>query len=238
MRRKSILSFLIMYGAIICVLILAALAGSKAVTVYTETAPLAQRMTVIIDAGHGGVDGGAISCTGVLESQINLEIALRLDDLMHLLGIQTKMIRNTDVSIHTKGESIAYKKVSDLKQRVQIVNNEEKALLISLHQNYFSDNRYSGAQVFYAQTTGSDTYANALQYAFAQTLNKGSKRQSKKAKGIYLMEHITAPGALIECGFLSNPAEESLLRSSEYQKKLCCVIAAVTTSHISKMLSA
>lgn len=238
MGRKLFQSMLPIYGIIILGLVLAAIAGSRAVTVFTESAPVDRCTTVIIDAGHGGVDGGATSCTGVLESNINLEIALRLEDLMHLLGIHTKMIRKTDISVYTKGESIAAKKVSDLKQRVLMVNEEDNALLISLHQNYFSDQRYSGAQVFYAPVTGSDIFAKELQNAFVQTLNKGSNRKIKKADGIYLMQHINVPGALIECGFISNPTEEAMLRDPQYQKKLCCVIAAVTSTHLCKKLSA
>jgi N-acetylmuramoyl-L-alanine amidase len=112
-------------------------AGNKAVIVLSENAPFESRRVVIIDAGHGGVDGGATSCTGVLESKFNLEIALKLNDLMHLLGIDTVMIRDTDCSVYTKGETIAQKKVSDLKERVRITNSIENALLISIHQNQF-----------------------------------------------------------------------------------------------------
>ena len=150
------------YLVLLACFLLVGIGGSHAVTVLSENAPIANRTTVIIDAGHGGVDGGATSCTGVLESQLNLEIALRLDDLMHLLGIRTTMIRTTDISVYTEGETIAAKKVSDLKERVRIVNETEKAVLISVHQNYFSDNRYSGAQVFFADTPVSQQLAQAL----------------------------------------------------------------------------
>lgn len=95
--------------------------GSRAVTTMAESAPIDDRICIIIDAGHGGVDGGATSCTGVLESKINLEIALRLNDLLHLLGHDTKMVRKSDISVYTEGETIAAKKVSDLKQRVLII---------------------------------------------------------------------------------------------------------------------
>ncbi len=214
---------------ILCLLLGAAFAGSKVVTVATENAPVAGRHCVVIDAGHGGVDGGAVSCTGVFESALNLEIALRLDDLMHLLGINTSMIRTTDISIHTEGESIAAKKVSDLKQRVGIANSTNNALLISIHQNYYSDSRYSGTQVFYANTQNSDTFAKKMQDLFISTINQGSKRQAKKATGVYLMQHIRCTGILVECGFLSNPQEESKLRSAEYQKRICCVIASAAS---------
>lgn len=206
--------------------------GSRAVTAIAESTPLEREICLIIDPGHGGVDGGATSCTGLVESTYNLDIALRLKDLFHLLGYETKMTRETDVSIYTKGETIAQKKASDLKERVRIVNETENALLLSIHQNNFSDSRYSGAQVFYADTPGSEELAKQLQSTFAATINPGSSRSIKKSTGVYLMEHIQRPGVLIECGFLSNPAEEARLRDPEYQRKLCCVIAAGVNQYL------
>lgn len=202
--------------------------GSRAITVMVESAPIRRKTCIVIDAGHGGIDGGATSCSGILESTYNLSIALRLNDLFHLLGMDTVMIRTTDISVYTKGETIAQKKVSDLKERVRIVRDTENALLLSIHQNNFSDGRYSGAQVFYPKTEGSELLAKHLQRDFVSILNPGSKRQVKKADGIYLMEHIDCPGVLIECGFLSNIQEEAKLRSKDYQQKLCCIIASAT----------
>ena len=187
--------------------------------------------TIIIDAGHGGVDGGAISCTGALESQINLEIALRLEELLHFLGFETKMIRRTDVSVYTEGETIAAKKISDLKNRVKIVNETDGGILISIHQNQFSDSRYSGAQVFYGKKEIAKDLAIKLQTAFVSNLNIGSNRKAKIASGVYLMDKIKNPGVLIECGFLSNLKEEALLRDPQYQKKLCAVIGATLSSY-------
>ena len=205
--------------------------GDRAVTAMTETAPIERRRVFVIDAGHGGMDGGATSCTGVLESQINLEIALRLDDLMHLLGHETVMIRTTDKSVYTQGDTIAAQKVADLKQRVKIVNETNNAVLISIHQNIFSDGRYSGAQVFYVPDSESKALAEELQSALVSTLNPGSNRKCKKADGVYLMEHIDRPGVLVECGFLSNVEEEAKLRLPSYQQQICAVIAATLSAH-------
>ena len=207
--------------------------GSEAVTTAVESRPVIREHCIVIDAGHGGVDGGATSCTGKLESSFNLEIALRLNDLFHLLGYETKMIRTSDTSVYTKGETIAQKKVSDLKERVRIVNERENGLLLSIHQNNFSDGKYSGAQVFYGKAGQSEPLAKALQSAFVSLLNPGSKRQCKKSDGIYLMEHIGCTGVLIECGFLSNVQEEAKLRSADYQQKLCCVISVTVSTFLS-----
>lgn len=203
--------------------------GNRTVTVISENLSIDREHCIIVDAGHGGIDGGATSCTGKLESAYNLEIALRLNDLMHFLGYETKMIRTTDVSIYTKGETIAQQKISDLKERVRICNERENAVLLSIHQNNFSESRYSGAQVFYPNTEGSDRLAKQLQDGFTHL---GSTRQAKRAEGVYLMEHIRCPGVLIECGFLSNPEEEANLRSKAYQIKLCAVIAATVSNYL------
>ena len=206
--------------------------GSRVVTVMSESTPLEGRRCIVIDPGHGGVDGGATSCTGVLESKLNLEIAMRLNTLLQLLGYDTSMIRTTDESVYTQGETIAAKKVSDLKQRVKLVNETDNALLISIHQNQFTDSQYSGAQVFYTNSANSERLAKNLQATLITSLNPGSNRQAKKASGIYLMEHIECTGILVECGFLSNPEEEAKLRDSEYQKKLCSIIAVTVGNHL------
>lgn len=230
MRKIRYRSLLPIYLLVLISFIMVAVGGSHAVTVWSASAPVTGRKTVVIDAGHGGVDGGATSCTGVLESQFNLEIATKLNDLMHLLGIQTHMIRETDCSVYTQGETISQKKISDLRERVRIVNSIEDCVLISIHQNHFSDSKYSGAQVFYPATTGSRELSAKLQENLKSSLNPNSNRQIKKADGIYLMQHIDCPGALIECGFLSNPQEEYLLRSEAYQQKLCSVIACTVST--------
>lgn len=229
--KKKLMLKLIYTATILLTLTLASL-GNRAVTVISESMPPQREYCFIIDPGHGGVDGGATSVTGKLESAFNLEIGLRLRDLLHLLGYQTRMIRTEDVSIYTKGETIAQKKMSDLKERVRICEETPGAVLLSIHQNTFSDGKYSGAQIFYAATGESEALAKELQRTLVSTLNPGSNRQEKKSTGVYLMEHITCPGILIECGFLSNVQEEAKLRSSEYQKQLVCVIAATAANFI------
>ncbi len=226
--RKSWLIYLLI--AVIFVLFVAG--ADKTVTTIVQNSPVIRYHTVIIDPGHGGIDGGATSCTGVLESQINLEISLKLRDLLHLLGLATEMIRTDDISVYTEGATIAAKKASDLRQRVKIVNSTENAILISIHQNTYSDPKYSGAQVFYAGTSGSQALARNLQQAIVHTLNPGSNRKEKEADHIYLMKHIQRTGVLVECGFLSNPEEEGKLRNETYQKAICCVIASVLSQYL------
>ena len=221
------------YAMVFLAVIMAAVWTDNTVAAMSESRPLENRHCIIIDAGHGGLDGGATSCTGVLESHLNLEIALRLNDLFQLLGYNTQMIRTSDISVYTNGDTIAQKKISDLKQRVETVNGQEKGILVSIHQNNFNDSRYSGAQVFYSKAAKSEDLAKKMQRCLIDNLNPGSHRQAKQASGVYLMEHIQCTGVLIECGFLSNPEEEANLRSDEYQKKLSCVIAASVSRFLS-----
>lgn len=233
MKKRGMRWCLILtYMLVLSTTVMLTIVGNRSITVIAEQVPVSNRKVVIIDAGHGGIDGGASSPTGILESQINLQIARKLDDLMHLLGIKTVMIRTTDTSIHIKGNTIAQKKVSDLNERVRIVNETEGSILVSIHQNHFSDSRYSGAQAFYAPTDGSKELAEKIQRTFAQSIDPTNKRQVKKTDGVYLMQHIQRTGVLIECGFLSNPKEEVLLQNAQYQNKICCVIASCCSTFL------
>lgn len=217
--------------------ILTVLAGVKflnrSVTAMAEYREQKKKTCIVIDPGHGGEDGGAVSVSGRAESAYNLEISGRLKDMLQLLGYQTRMTREKDISIYTKGETLARKKASDLKERVRIINDTPNALLLSIHQNHFPEERYSGPQVFYAGTEGSEQLAKQLQTVLSSGLCPGSKRSAKKAQGIYLMEHIGCTGVLVECGFLSNYREEAALRDPEYQKKVSSLIAVAVSQYLS-----
>ena len=209
--------------------------ASESVTLVSTAfeTPSEPPVTLVIDPGHGGEDGGAVSCTGVTESGLNLAIGTRLQDLLLFLGYRTKMTRDTDVSLHDPGaETVSEKKVSDLRNRVQTVRNTENPVLVSIHQNMFSEEKYSGAQVFYAPTPGSIELARTVQGRLRSSLDPGNHREVKESLTVYLMKKITCPGILIECGFLSNRAEEEKLRNSGYQKQLACVIACALTEYL------
>lgn len=229
--RKTI-KMIITYVIILVTVISLTLTGNKVITTISEQVPLDSRKCIVIDPGHGGIDGGATSYTGVLESQLNLEIALRLNDFMHFLGVATIMTRSDDRSIYTQGDTIAAQKVSDLQERVRIVNTTDNAILISIHQNTFHDHHYYGAQVFYSTAGESKALATQMQAGLISALNPGSNRNIKKAHSIYLLENINTTGILIECGFISNPEEEAKLRNAEYQKKLSAVIASVCSLYL------
>lgn len=187
-------------------------------------------VTVVIDAGHGGEDGGAVSVSGALESHINLEISQRLDDILTFAGVQTVMVRESDTAIYDmSAKTISEKKVSDLKNRVKLVNETPDALLVSIHQNLFPDGKYSGAQVFYANTNGSKELAEYTQQSLIQLVDSQNRRQIKPADKVYLMNHIRCTGILVECGFLSNQQEDLKLQDAAYQKKLALAIGHAIT---------
>ena len=234
MKKKLTAAAMIpVYLAVCAAILVLTAAGSKTVTVMAMSAPVPDRHCIIIDAGHGDPDGGAVSCTGVFESSINLQISKRLCDLFRLLGYGTLMTRETDASVYTQGNTIGEKKVSDLKERARIVNGTENAILLSIHQNHYTDSRYGGAQMFWANTDSSRELAESLQNTFVSHLNPGSNRAAKQSQGIWLMEHVECPAVLVECGFLSNPTEEARLRDTAYQQKICCVIVSALSEFLS-----
>ena len=229
---KQYFSLITLNAAVLSLFLVFAICGSDVLSVLYESSRLPSRKCVIIDAGHGGEDGGTTSCTGILESSINLEISLRLNDLMCLLGLETKMIRTSDRSIYTQGNTIAEKKISDLKERVRIANETPNGIVVSIHQNYYHEDQYKGAQVFYGKQSESMKLANIMQENLVRFLNPSNNRKAKRADGVYLMDQIENTGILIECGFLSNREEEALLRSESYQKKLCAVIASTCSQFL------
>lgn len=186
-------------------------------------------VVLILDAGHGGEDGGAVSATGTPESQINLDIVLKMNDILGLYGTAPKLLRSEDISLHDPGAvTLREKKVSDLKNRVAAVQAEEQATVISIHQNSYPDSRYSGTQTFYAPTEGSEELARHIQNAIQQTLQTENAREVKQIpETIYFFNHIDCRAVLVECGFLTNPAEEALLKDDAYQKKLAALLSSV-----------
>ena len=183
--------------------------------------------TLVIDAGHGGEDGGAVSASGASESAINLAVARRLDAIMGLYGVNTVMLRTQDVMLNdADAGDLRARKVSDLHNRAAAVNAVEHAVLISIHQNSFPDPQYDGAQVFYAPTQGSQFFAEYTQELLRVSLSPENNRQAKPiASSVYLMNHIDCKGILVECGFLTNPAEDRLLQTPDYQLKLAVTLA-------------
>lgn len=186
-------------------------------------------VTVIVDPGHGGEDGGAVSSSGVEESQINLAVSLQVNDLLRLMGQRTVMTRTEDVSICDQGlDTIRQRKASDLKNRVALVNGTENAVLLSIHQNSLPSSPVThGAQVFWNRQEGAEALAMLVQDSLNGTINAGNEKHAKQIPPtIYLMKNITAPGIIVECGFLSNGSETQRLQDPAYQRKLAAAVTA------------
>ena len=185
-------------------------------------------MTVIVDPGHGGVDGGASTADGVLERDLNLEVARRVRDLLCLTGQPTVLTRTTEEDLHTEGDTIRERKVSDTRNRVALVNGTENGLLLSIHQNSLpSSPATRGAFVFWNRVAGAEDLAKALQDALNGSVNRGNEKEARQIPdSVYLMNHVTAPGVLVECGFLSNPEESAALQDPAYQTRLAVAITA------------
>ena len=182
---------------------------------------------IIIDPGHGGEDGGTSSADGIIEKDINLSISRKLDILLTLCGYNTLMTRNEDKLIYNGShKSMRSKKVSDIRNRMSVIENNSESVFLSIHQNYFTQQKYNGAQVFYSPNNPeSKLIADYIQNSVRESLQTGNERKSKKSgKEIYLLHHSKTPSVMVECGFMSNPTEAALLNDEEYQIKMSLVI--------------
>lgn len=232
--REFLRRYAYVYCYVVCGFLVVAALFRQGVETVNSVQPLNTPPRIVIDAGHGGIDGGTTSVSGVLEKDLNLQIAQRLNRLLRLLGRQPVMTRTTGDSIATEGDTIREQKRSDLRNRVALINESPNTVLVSIHQNHYPDPRYSGPQVFYADDETSRMLAQALQQTFNDTLH--TRRECKQADGVYLMKNLQCPGILVECGFVSNVQEDALLQSPEHQKKLCCVLAAALMEYVSRGL--
>lgn len=181
---------------------------------------------IVIDPGHGGMDGGAVGATGVLEKNINLSIALKLKDIAAKDGKKVIMTRDTDTSLHTTESSkIRTQKRSDLANRKKILEENPGAIFVSIHQNKFEQSKYRGAQVFCADNKSSEELGAIVQKTIIDEIADGNSRVAKKiTNDVYLLKGVKSTAIIVECGFLSNPGEEKLLCENTYQTKIAQAI--------------
>ena len=185
------------------------------------------RPQIILDAGHGGMDGGAVGVNNTPEQGINLAITLKLKELLQLNGFEVILTRPNENSIHDPSEtSVAKQKRSDMRNRLKIIENHPNALFVSIHQNKFSDPSCKGAQIFFSPNhSDSEQLAKLLQESFRENLQPENSREIKASdESLYLLWNAEIPAVLVECGFLSNPNECDLLCDESYQEKIAFVI--------------
>ncbi len=185
---------------------------------------------IVIDAGHGGADGGAVSTNGILEKDLNLQIAYTLSELMKISGYNVVMTRTTDTMLTCDGGGTH--KMQDLKARLEIASKYPESLTISIHCNKFPSEKCKGLQVYYSDHDNAKSYADSVQASVIALLQNDNHRATKKAdSSIYLLSRAQSPSILIECGFLSNPEECKNLSDVDYQKKLAlCILNGIETS--------
>lgn len=222
---------LIFYSVILAVAIAAmCFMGSAFHTVAVKaqgTAVLPAPPKLVIDAGHGGEDGGAVAADETMEKDINLDIALRLQKLLVLSGCDVTLTRDSDKAIYSDGcDTLKAKKVSDMKNRLAIFNSDQNNIVISIHQNKFPQTQYSGTQVFYApKNPDGNLLAESIKASVTGMLQPQNTRETKKAnKDIYLLYNAEVPAVIVECGFVSNPQELEKLKTEEYRQQMAFAI--------------
>lgn len=232
MKVKTI--YLIILAVLLISFCIVMFSAFSNITAHTSADIDSDCITVIIDAGHGGEDGGA-EVSGILEKDINLSIADKLADTLRLCGVRVTEIRDEDISVYDdSAQTLREKKVSDLKHRVEIVNGSENNILVSIHQNKFDNSAYSGAQVFYSSNNDkSRVLAGSIRNSVVSLLQNDNTRELKPANSdIYLLDNATVPAVIVECGFLSNDEERAKLLDSGYQSEMAYSIAMGVLEYI------
>ena len=227
MKLKVKTVYLITLVMILLSAVIVMMSAFSNITAHTSAALTAVLPNIIIDAGHGGEDGGA-QAGDVLEKDINLSIAMKLADLLRLSGCHVAEVRHSDAAVYSgDADTLREKKVSDLNNRVRMFNSDENNLVISIHQNKFDSSKYSGTQIFYSGNhPGSRDLAESIRTAVVMLLQHDNTRELKQGgEDIFILKNTTVPAVIVECGFLSNDAERAKLTDESYQKQLAYAIA-------------
>ncbi len=230
------LSIIISAIAVICAIVESSLTSSSKTVSVTENQET--DLVFIIDPGHGGFDGGAVGQTGVLEKDINLDIATDLHELFTLSGTEAYLTRTSDVMLYDENNSRS-RKAQDVRNRVSFTQSFVNPVFVSIHQNKFPVSKYSGLQVYYSQNnSNSKILAESIQDQVKSKLQNDNNREVKKSGStIYVLKNLDCPAVLVECGFLSNPSEETLLSDSTYRKKLAlCIFSALINYQDAKIV--
>lgn len=204
---------------------------------YVTASTVSQHLpTIIIDAGHGGFDPGAVAGDGTVEKDINLAIALKLRGFLLASGYNVIMTRETDTGTdYSEFAEIKDRKVADMKNRLKLMNSTDNALFISIHLNKFDSEKAKGAQVFYSPNLDeSKLLSDKIQSSILGLLQPENTRVTKKGtKSTFLLYYAECPAVIVECGFLSNPAELELLKNTAYQNKIAFAVACGVFSYFS-----
>lgn len=230
---KKILPALSIVAAAVLIILCMHTVGENAASVMSDSAALP---TVIVDAGHGGFDGGCSGGDGTLEKDINLAVAMKTGEMLTAMGYDVVYVRTEDTAVGDGGSSTREKKQNDLKYRFSLMQEYPDSIYLCIHQNYFGGSSSHGAQMFFAPSAeGSKELALALQDAFITTVQPDNKRAVKQCTDdVYIIYNAPTTAVLVECGFLSNPTDLANLKSDEYQSKTAFAICCGLQSYISR----
>jgi N-acetylmuramoyl-L-alanine amidase len=210
--------------------------GKNIANVYSSTLPYEK--IIIIDAGHGGEDPGAVAENGLLEKDLNLQIAYEMGKALEEKGYIVVYTRTDDRLLYKEEENIkGIRKISDLKNRCKIAERYQDSIFVSVHMNSFGSEKYSGLQVYYSnKNANSRLLADTVQSRVIKDLQTSNTRATKPGKDMYILENINNTAILIECGFLTNKDELKKLSEKEYQKQLsfsivCGIIEYIETNN-------
>lgn len=202
-------------------------AKSRLENAILTSTELSDQKMIVLDAGHGGMDGGCSSADGKTEKGINLNILLSVRDMARLFGYNVEATRIKDISIHDKGvEGLRNQKISDMENRLALFNKYPDCVCVSIHQNTFTDPKYSGAQMFYSdKNEESERLAGIMKNRFVANLQPDNERETKLCKDeLYLCYYCNNPAVMVECGFLSNPDEAAKLTNKDYQQQVAFTV--------------
>ena len=225
-KQSVLLVWLILAVAIIAVVLFVIIRSNGVRDVFNPHAK--NELTLIIDAGHGGDDSGAVSPDGMYESVVNLAVAERVDYLAAFFGVRTIMTRSTpEIAYSQASTTIRERKTEDQYNRLDLIKETSNAVFLSIHQNEFTSPEPFGGQALYAGTTGSEEFGKGLQELMVANLIPDNRRSAERiSETIFLMNNIDCPAVLVECAFLSNATEEALLHTDSYRLKIATVLAA------------
>ena len=220
MNKKIVIPILLIVTIITSYIICKKITVKKKSTEVNATPSTSK--VIVLDAGHGKPDEGAVGIYGTTEEAINLKITLKLKALLEESGAQVILTRSDENGIYSSEcTTIKSKKVSDIKNRVKIGNNSSADIFVSIHLNKIPQNQYWGWQTFYKDGDENSKFlATSIQNNLNETISSENKRVPMKLNNVYIMKHVEIPIALVECGFLSNKEEASKLVTDEYQDKI------------------
>jgi len=224
--KKSIYNAISISVFVLC-LILGMFLPEYKNAVLSNSSGVDLRKTVIIDAGHGGFDGGAEASDGTAEKEINLKISKNIKEILSIYGINVIMTREDDSALDDIDGKLHTKKVSDMQNRLSIIKENPDAVFVSIHLNKFTTSAASGAQVFYSKNNSdSKILASSIRESIINLLEPENTRSLKKGNdNIYLLKNATIPAVIVECGFLSNHRDLELLKTKDFQRKMSFAIS-------------